>query len=99
MKKSTKTIITEDANCLSVEIDSVNRYLSFGNARGRAHSKAAIFNEMLGYFFITSVDVGGGTKKECIMFSTLGGSDLLITDLEQRDDGAHVSAKIKQTSF
>jgi hypothetical protein len=70
-----------DSHALSEQLDFVNRYLSTGHARGRSHSVAAVLNGKAGYFFSTSLNMGRGERRECILFSTLVDRDIVLTDL------------------
>ena len=65
---------------LSEELTFINHYLNCGHARGRAHSKAAILDGKPGYFFVTSIDIGKGLRRDCIKFSTLVHDDIQLTD-------------------
>jgi len=71
---------TEGLEILTDELASINKYLDAGHARGRAHSKAAVINGQPGYFFVTSLEVAEGERRDCIMFSTLVNGDILLTD-------------------
>lgn len=73
---------TEDFDTLIGELDFINHYLSSGHAKGRAHSKAALLNGKPGYFFVTSVDIGNGVRRDCIKFSTLVDNDVWLSDLD-----------------
>lgn len=64
------------------ELNFIDQYLSCGHARGRAHSKAAILNGKPGYFFVTSVEIGKGRRRDCILFSTLVDADIPLTDFD-----------------
>jgi hypothetical protein len=72
---------TEDHDTLADKLASINKYLDAGQARGRAHSKAAVVNGKPGYFFVASLHMENGVKRECILFSTLVDADILFTDL------------------
>lgn len=67
---------------LTAELNFINEYLNCGHARGRAHSRAAIVDGKPGYFFVTSIDIGRGIRRDCIIFSTLIDKDMLLTDLD-----------------
>ena len=71
---------TEGLETLADELAFINHYVSSGHARGRAHSKAVILDGKPGYFFVTSVDLGRGKRRECIMFSTLVDKNIRLTD-------------------
>jgi hypothetical protein len=71
-----------DTDALSEELNFINQYLSCGHAKGRAHSKAAILDGRPGYFFVTSIDIGKGLRRDCIKFSTLVDDDIELTDFD-----------------
>lgn len=73
---------TEGIDTFKEELKFINHYLSCGHAKGRAHSKAAILDGKPGYFFVTSVDVGNGNRRECIMFATLVNRHILLTNFD-----------------
>lgn len=70
---------TEGLDTLADELAFINHYLDSGHARGRAHSKAVVLNGKPGYFFVTSLDLGRGNRRECIMFATLVDKDIRLT--------------------
>lgn len=68
-----------------IQLDNLNKYLAAGNGCGRLNSAAAVYNGQVGYFFVSSRDVGG-VKQESIFFSCTGddvsGSNSLIVITE-----------------
>jgi len=64
------------------ELNFIDQYLSCGHARGRAHSRAAVLDGKPGYFFVTSVDIGKGFRRDCILFSTLVDADIPLTNFD-----------------
>ena len=60
------------------QLQGLNRYLAAGQGRGRLISAATVYNGQVGYFFVSHVEVEG-VKQECILFSGLGGEDIVIT--------------------
>ena len=79
MDNKTKNISEVDRQ--TMEIEGLNKYLAAGNGRGRLNSAASVYDGVVGYFFVSEIEVGG-VKQESILFSNsqIDHNGLVITE-------------------